>query len=223
MHRPHRPTRRPGAGPASPTATLADRRSVRHSATPSPVNKRDLGGAASATARSAAWRAPPTNSAPRSMAWKRDAENSQIGRSASTTSAKARRRAEGRLQARAGAGHPGHVVRIYEACNFQDIAGQRIGKVIATLAHRGTGRSSLPWSGARTRRRPPARPAQRPQATRRAGARQPGATSTRCSASGPITLAFRRQAREPGPLVRSLWLVELSDLTFACIAGAGSR
>src|SRR6478752_6516403 len=26
-----------------------------------------------------------------------------------------------------------HVVRIYEACNFQDLAGQRIGKVIATL------------------------------------------------------------------------------------------
>jgi chemotaxis protein CheZ len=24
-----------------------------------------------------------------------------------------------------------HVVRIYEACNFQDLAGQRIGKVIA--------------------------------------------------------------------------------------------
>jgi chemotaxis protein CheZ len=27
-----------------------------------------------------------------------------------------------------------HVVRVYEACNFQDLAGQRIGKVIATLA-----------------------------------------------------------------------------------------
>ena len=27
-----------------------------------------------------------------------------------------------------------HLVRIYEACNFQDLAGQRIGKVIATLA-----------------------------------------------------------------------------------------
>lgn len=26
-----------------------------------------------------------------------------------------------------------HVVRVYEACNFQDLAGQRIGKVIATL------------------------------------------------------------------------------------------
>jgi len=26
-----------------------------------------------------------------------------------------------------------HVVRIYEACNFQDLAGQRIGKVITTL------------------------------------------------------------------------------------------
>ena len=26
-----------------------------------------------------------------------------------------------------------HVVRIYEACNFQDLAGQRIGKVVATL------------------------------------------------------------------------------------------
>jgi len=26
-----------------------------------------------------------------------------------------------------------HVVRIYEACNFQDLAGQRIGKVIVTL------------------------------------------------------------------------------------------
>ena len=26
-----------------------------------------------------------------------------------------------------------HVVRIYEACNFQDLTGQRIGKVIATL------------------------------------------------------------------------------------------
>ena len=26
-----------------------------------------------------------------------------------------------------------HVVRMYEACNFQDLAGQRIGKVIATL------------------------------------------------------------------------------------------
>ena len=26
-----------------------------------------------------------------------------------------------------------HVVRIYEACNFQDLAGQRIGKVIAML------------------------------------------------------------------------------------------
>src|SRR5215510_10661988 len=26
-----------------------------------------------------------------------------------------------------------HVVRIYEACNFQDLAGQRIGKVIAVL------------------------------------------------------------------------------------------
>lgn len=26
-----------------------------------------------------------------------------------------------------------HAVRIYEACNFQDLAGQRIGKVIATL------------------------------------------------------------------------------------------
>ena len=26
-----------------------------------------------------------------------------------------------------------HVVRIYEACNFQDLAGQRIGKVISTL------------------------------------------------------------------------------------------
>jgi chemotaxis protein CheZ len=26
-----------------------------------------------------------------------------------------------------------HVVRIYEVCNFQDLAGQRIGKVIATL------------------------------------------------------------------------------------------
>ena len=26
-----------------------------------------------------------------------------------------------------------HLVRIYEACNFQDLAGQRIGKVIATL------------------------------------------------------------------------------------------
>jgi chemotaxis protein CheZ len=26
-----------------------------------------------------------------------------------------------------------HVVRIYEACNFQDLAGQRIGNVIATL------------------------------------------------------------------------------------------
>jgi len=26
-----------------------------------------------------------------------------------------------------------HVVRLYEACNFQDLAGQRIGKVIATL------------------------------------------------------------------------------------------
>lgn len=26
-----------------------------------------------------------------------------------------------------------HVVRIYEACNFQDLAGQRIGKVIAIL------------------------------------------------------------------------------------------
>jgi chemotaxis protein CheZ len=26
-----------------------------------------------------------------------------------------------------------HIVRIYEACNFQDLAGQRIGKVIATL------------------------------------------------------------------------------------------
>lgn len=25
------------------------------------------------------------------------------------------------------------VVRVYEACNFQDLAGQRIGKVIATL------------------------------------------------------------------------------------------
>jgi chemotaxis protein CheZ len=27
-----------------------------------------------------------------------------------------------------------HVLRIYESCNFQDIAGQRIGKVMATLA-----------------------------------------------------------------------------------------
>lgn len=27
-----------------------------------------------------------------------------------------------------------HLVRIYEACNFQDLAGQRIGKVIGTLA-----------------------------------------------------------------------------------------
>jgi chemotaxis protein CheZ len=27
-----------------------------------------------------------------------------------------------------------HVVHVYEACNFQDLAGQRIGKVIATLA-----------------------------------------------------------------------------------------
>ena len=26
-----------------------------------------------------------------------------------------------------------HIVRMYEACNFQDLAGQRIGKVIATL------------------------------------------------------------------------------------------
>jgi chemotaxis protein CheZ len=26
-----------------------------------------------------------------------------------------------------------HVVKVYEACNFQDLAGQRIGKVIATL------------------------------------------------------------------------------------------
>jgi len=26
-----------------------------------------------------------------------------------------------------------HVVRVYEACNFQDLAGQRIGKVISTL------------------------------------------------------------------------------------------
>lgn len=26
-----------------------------------------------------------------------------------------------------------HVVRVYEACNFQDLAGQRIGKVIETL------------------------------------------------------------------------------------------
>jgi chemotaxis protein CheZ len=26
-----------------------------------------------------------------------------------------------------------HVVKIYEACNFQDLAGQRIGNVIATL------------------------------------------------------------------------------------------
>ncbi|MGB9400589.1 MAG: hypothetical protein WCB69_15555 [Pseudolabrys sp.] len=26
-----------------------------------------------------------------------------------------------------------HVVRIYEACNFQDLAGQRIGKVITML------------------------------------------------------------------------------------------
>ncbi len=26
-----------------------------------------------------------------------------------------------------------HVVRVYEACNFQDLAGQRIGKVITTL------------------------------------------------------------------------------------------
>jgi len=27
------------------------------------------------------------------------------------------------------------VVRLYEACNFQDLTGQRIGKVIATLDH----------------------------------------------------------------------------------------
>ncbi len=27
-----------------------------------------------------------------------------------------------------------HVIHIFEACNFQDLAGQRIGKVIATLA-----------------------------------------------------------------------------------------
>jgi chemotaxis regulatin CheY-phosphate phosphatase CheZ len=27
-----------------------------------------------------------------------------------------------------------HLTRIYEACNFQDIAGQRIGKVIETLS-----------------------------------------------------------------------------------------
>ena len=34
------------------------------------------------------------------------------------------------------------VVQIYEACNFQDLAGQRIGNVIATLDHdRGAGRA----------------------------------------------------------------------------------
>ncbi len=27
-----------------------------------------------------------------------------------------------------------HVVQIYEACNFQDLAGQRIGNVVATMA-----------------------------------------------------------------------------------------
>lgn len=53
-----------------------------------------------------------------------------------------------------------HVVRVYEACNFQDLAGQRIGKVIATLIavedqlatmierYHGSGEADRPAAGA---------------------------------------------------------------------------
>ena len=43
-----------------------------------------------------------------------------------------------------------HVVRIYEACNFQDLAGQRIGKVIAhAQAGRGAARDRC-WRHSKT-------------------------------------------------------------------------
>ena len=107
---------------APPTPCKRSSASSRSCTTPSPTTSASLP-RSSATAKSAAWRARPASSAPRSTAWKRPRE--KILKSAEVIDDSARALAatlKDDYERGLAQDIQDHVVKIYEACNFQDLS-----------------------------------------------------------------------------------------------------
>ena len=121
----------------------AQERDRHHSPRDQPHQAGDRGAARAWLQRAGEQRASPASStrwsaAPSAPIQQILAAAEDIDEAANTLSAALKRDAG----AGAGAGHPDQVIRIFEACNFQDLTGQRITKVLADAEiHRGAHRA----------------------------------------------------------------------------------